>query len=227
MKTILSITAHPDDEVLGFGATAARFTSEGHRVVNCILSGRVDVRQFRPEPDDLYNHILLAQSIMKCDSPIIGDFPNIRFNTIPHHELVIFIESAIDIVKPDIIFTHFPHDLNDDHKHVSYACQAAARLFQRKKGKNLKALYFMEILSSTEWGFPINNNVFSPNAFVEIHSKFLNIKIKALEAYSGVMRDFPHPRSYEVLKGLAALRGSQAGLDYAESFQTAMNVLDL
>jgi len=227
MKTLLSITAHPDDEVLGFGATAAKLASEGHRVVNCILSGKVDVRQFRPELEHLNRHILEAQHIMKCDTPIIGDFPNIRFNTVPHHELVKFIETAINDIQPDIIFTHFPHDLNDDHKQVSYACQAAARLFQRKKCKPLQALYFMEVLSSTEWGFPVHANTFAPDTFVEIHSQFLELKIKALEAYTGVMRDYPHPRSYEVLKGLAAFRGSQAGLDYAESFKTAMNVLTI
>jgi hypothetical protein len=33
------------------------------------------------------------------------------------------------------------------------------------------------------------------------------------------MRDFPHPRSEEILKGLAAYRGGQAGLRYAEGFQ--------
>lgn len=225
MKTILSVTAHPDDEVLGFGATAAKLTSEGHRVVNCILSGKVEVRQFRPELKDLSRHILEAQQIMKCDAPIVGDFPNIRFNTVPHLDLVKFIEIAIDEVQPDIIFTHFPHDLNDDHKQVSCACQAAARLFQRKKCKPLQALYFMEVLSSTEWGFPVNANVFAPDTFIEIHSQFLELKIKALETYTGVMRNYPHPRSQEVLKGLAAFRGSQAGLDYAESFQTAMNVL--
>ena len=227
MKTILSVTAHPDDEVLGFGATAAKLASEGHRVVNCILSGKVEVRQFRPELEDLNRHILLAQNIMKCDTPIIGNFPNIRFNTVPHHELVKYIESAIDEVQPDILFTHFPYDLNDDHKQVSNACQAAARLFQRRKCKPLQALYFMEVLSSTEWEFPVNGNIFAPNSFVEIHTQFLELKIKALEAYAGVMRDFPHPRSREVLKGLAAFRGSQAGLDFAESFQMAMSVLNL
>ena len=225
MKTILSVTAHPDDEVLGFGATAAKLTSQGHKVFNCIRSGKVDVRQMRPELEELNRNIMTAQQILNCEEPIIGDFPNIRFNTVPHHELVKFIESVIETVQPDIIFTHYPYDLNNDHYQVSKACQAAARLFQRRKIKSLEALYFMEVLSSTEWAFPVDSNIFAPDTFVEIGEEFLNKKIKALEAYAGVMRDYPHPRSYEVLKGLAAFRGSQAGLNYAESFKTAMNVL--
>jgi hypothetical protein len=85
----------------------------------------------------------------------------------------------------------------------------------------------MEVLSSTEWGFPVDSNMFTPDTFVEIGETYLELKIKALEAYTGVMRDYPHPRSYEVLKGLAAYRGSQAGLIYAEAFKTGMNVLSL
>lgn len=34
------------------------------------------------------------------------------------------------------------------------------------------------------------------------------------------MRDYPHPRSKESLKGLAAYRGSQAGMRYAEAFES-------
>jgi N-acetylglucosamine malate deacetylase 1 len=33
------------------------------------------------------------------------------------------------------------------------------------------------------------------------------------------MRPYPHPRSKEALTGLAAYRGGQAGLKYAEAFQ--------
>jgi LmbE family N-acetylglucosaminyl deacetylase len=226
MKTFLSITAHPDDEVLGFGATAAKFASEGHKVVNCILSGKVVARQFRPDLEALNHHIRQAQELLKCGEPIIGDFPNIRFNIVPHHELVVFIEDVIEKVQPDIIFTHYPYDLNNDHYQTSIACQAAARLFQRKQSKPLQALYFMEVLSSTEWGFPVNSGGFTPDTFVEVGPEWIDVKIKALEAYAGVMREYPHPRSREVLTGLAAFRGSQAGLNYAESFKTAMNVLN-
>ncbi len=50
-------------------------------------------------------------------------------------------------------------------------------------------------------------------------------KARSLGSYRGVMRDFPHPRSEEILKGLAAYRGGQAGMKYAEAFQTAFHAL--
>lgn len=223
-KIILSITAHPDDEVLGFGGTAAKLGADGHTVVNCILSGEVDVRRHRPKISELNNHIRDAQSLMNCKEAILGGFPNIRFNTVPHIELVQFIEQVIENVKPDYIFTHHPYDLNDDHYHVSKACQVAARLFQRKPVKRILGLYFMEILSSTDWAFPVNNNQFQANTFFEIGEQYLETKINALKLYKGVMRDYPHPRSEEVLKGLASYRGAQSGLKYAEAFQAVFQL---
>lgn len=225
-KTILSVTAHPDDEALGFGATAAKLASQGNTIYNCILSGNVDARQFRPEVEELHQHTLNAQKIMGAQAPVLGSFPNIKFNTIPHLELVQFIEKAIMDVQPDFIFTHHPYDLNNDHYHVSKACQAASRLSQRKDVKPVKGLYFMEIPSSTDWAFPVDANGFRPNTFFEIGEEFLKVKIKAVDAYKGVMRPYPHPRSPEGLTGLAAYRGGQSGLNYAEAFQAIYQIFD-
>lgn len=226
-KIFLSVTAHPDDEVLGFGASAAKFVANGHTVYNCILSGNADARRHRPETDELISDTITAQKILGCQDPIIGAFPNIKFNNVPHLELVQYIEKVIEDVQPDYIFTHHPYDLNNDHYFVSKACQAAARLFQRKPVKRIQGLYFMEILSSTDWAFPVDGNNFQPNTFFEIGSDFLDIKLKALEAYRGVMRPFPHPRSKEALTGLAAYRGGQSGSNYAEAFQCVFQFLDI
>lgn len=78
----------------------------------------------------------------------------------------------------------------------------------------------MEVPSSTEWTLDSSENRFLPNTFVEIGEEGVVKKIEALSAYAGVMRPYPHPRSEEALKGLAAYRGSQAGVNYAEAFET-------
>ena len=79
----------------------------------------------------------------------------------------------------------------------------------------------MEVLSSTEWSFDTSANRFVPNYFVEIGKEGVGLKIEALSSYKGVMRPYPHPRSNEALKGLAAYRGVQAGCNYAEAFECA------
>lgn len=77
----------------------------------------------------------------------------------------------------------------------------------------------MEVPSSTEWSLDSSANLFSPNLFIEFGQAGVDVKIKALSAYKEVMRPYPHPRSVEALKGLAAYRGVEAGCDYAEAFE--------
>jgi LmbE family N-acetylglucosaminyl deacetylase len=219
--SVLIVAAHPDDEVLGCGATAAWFASQGVPVTSCILSGEVTVRQNRPELERLRRETQCAQAILGLCPPILGSFPNIEFNTVSHLEIVRFIEAAITETGADVIFTHDPGDLNEDHRVTSRACQVAARLSQRRPGvPPLRALFFMEVLSSTDWVFPGGAHPFTPDAFFPAEAT-LEKKIEALTAYSGVMRSFPHPRSVEILRGLAAYRGGQSGIPHAEAFRTA------
>tara|TARA_B110001454_G_C12704296_1_gene427955 strand:+ start:196 stop:876 length:681 start_codon:yes stop_codon:yes gene_type:complete len=226
MSIYLTITAHPDDEILGFGGSSYHLSKNGHTVFNCMLSGHVDQRKYRPEINELKKNIDDAQKIVGAENAILGNFPNIAFNTVPHIELVQFIEKIIVKTNPDYIFTHHSEDLNNDHYHTSKACQAAARLYQRRPIKKLKGLYFMEIPSSTDWSFNSNTTGFSPDTFITIGKSGLNKKIKALSAYKGIMRPYPHPRSKESIEALATIRGSQVGRKYCESFQTAMKIID-
>jgi N-acetylglucosamine malate deacetylase 1 len=217
----LVVVAHPDDEVLGAGATMYKLVQEGHSVNVCILSGEVSARQFRPTSDELNEDVQSSMNILGVDKVITGDFPNIEFNNSGHLKLVQFIEKAIIETKADVVFTHHSADLNNDHLHTSLACQAAVRLFQRRNDvKPLKELLFMEVPSSTEWGLNKAMNQFSPNTFIEVGEKSVDKKIEALSMYRGVMRDFPHPRSKEAIKGLAAYRGGQSGMFYAEAFES-------
>ncbi|MBO8173576.1 MAG: PIG-L family deacetylase [Bacillaceae bacterium] len=217
----LIVVAHPDDEVLGAGATMYKLANEGYSVNVCILSGEVDARNNRPTTDELNQDVNKSMKILGINDVIKGNFPNIKFNTVPHLEIVQFIERTIVETKAEVVFTHHPADLNNDHLHTSLACQAAVRLFQRRSDVTpLKELLFMEVPSSTEWALNKTMNQFSPNTFIEVGEKGVDKKIEALAAYRGVMRDYPHPRSNEVIKGLAAYRGGQAGMVYAEAFES-------
>jgi LmbE family N-acetylglucosaminyl deacetylase len=225
---VLIVVAHPDDEVLGCGGYAAMLAAAGHEVRSCILCASADERARRPDTGQLIRDTSRAQQILGLREPILGQFPNLRLNAVPHVELVQFIEKSMRETGSTVLITHHPADLNDDHLHTSRACQAASRLFQRVPDvPRLKALYFMEVLSSSDWAFGGNGDHFEPDSYVEIGEKNLNLKIEALAAYQDVMRPFPHPRSEEVLRGLAAFRGGQSGMHFAEAFQTAFHALDV
>lgn len=218
----LIVVAHPDDEALGAGASIYKWTKEGHTVDVCIMCAQAKARAFRPENEELDDDMRKSTKMLGIRNLYLGDFPNIEMNAAPHLHLVQFIEKAIVESKADIIVTHHPADTNNDHLHTALACDAAVRLFQRRvEVKPLSEVWYMEALSATDWNINNAMNPFRPNTFVEVGKDGVEQKLKALAQYRGVMRPYPHPRSEEVVTGLAAYRGSQAGCCYAEAFECA------
>lgn len=219
----LIVVAHPDDEVLGAGASIHKWTSNGDVVDVCIMCSEAKARSFRPENEDLKKDLENSSAFLGIGRKYEGSFPNIEMNTVPHLQLVQFIENAILESKPDIVISHHPADSNNDHLHTSMACQEAIRIAQRRPElKPLKEFWNMEVPSCTEWGVNSAMQKFTPNCFVEVGLEGVQAKIKALSMYRGVMRPYPHPRSEESIIGLAAYRGSQFQLKYAEAFEVVL-----
>ena len=216
------VVAHPDDEVLGAGASISKWTKED-KVDVCVLCSEAKARTFRPADLELESDIVNVGSFLGIQKKFEGTFPNIEMNTVPHLQLVQFIENAILESQPDIVITHHPADPNNDHLQTSLACQEAIRLSQRQSQvKPIKEFWYMEVPSCTEWNANTAIQSFRPNCFVEVGEEGVNAKIKALSMYRGVMRDYPHPRSEEFIKALAAYRGGQFGLNYAEAFEVVL-----
>lgn len=222
MKYLL-VVAHPDDEVLGAGASMFRWSREGHQIDVAIMCTEAKARAFRPEDKELDDDLNASSDFLGIHRKFEATFPNIEMNTVPHLKLVQFIESAIRESKPDIIITHHPADTNNDHLQTSMACQEAVRLFQRRpEVKRVRELWYMEVPSCTEWKINSAMVTFNPNCYVEVGKEGVDAKVKALSMYRGVMRPYPHPRSAEFIEGLAAYRGGQWGLMYAEAFEVVM-----
>lgn len=220
----LLVVAHPDDEVLGAGASIYKWTQAGHKVDVCIMCTEAKARAFRPKDKELNDDLNASSQFLGINKKYEAAFPNIEMNTVPHIQLVQYIESAIMDSEPDIVITHHPADTNNDHLQTSLACQEAIRLFQRRPEiKPLTEFWYMEVPSCTEWAVNSAMNLFRPNCYVEVGEEGINAKIKALSMYRGVMRSYPHPRSVEYVKGLAAMRGGQWGLNYAESFEIVVS----
>lgn len=220
MRKILLVVAHPDDEVLGAGGSIFKWTQTGDKVEICIMCTEAKARAFRPEDKELDDDLNASAESLGIVKKYEGSFPNIEMNTVPHLQLVQFIEKAILESKPDVIITHHPSDTNNDHLQTSMACQEAVRLFQRRpEVKPISEFWYMEVLSATDWSLNASMNKFEPNTFVEVGKEGVDAKIKAMHMYRGVMRPYPHPRSDEGIWGNAIYRGGQAGVMYAEAFQ--------
>ena len=219
----LIVVAHPDDEVLGAGGSIYKWSKRGDIVDVCVMCCEAKARAFRPSDEELDSDMNSALNVLGINRTYEGTFPNIEMNTLPHIKLVQFIEKAIIESQPDIIITHHTSDPNNDHLMTSMACQEAIRLFQRNpQYKPISEFWYMEVGSATDWSINSAFNPYRPDIFCEIGEEGISAKIKALSMYRGVMRPYPHPRSEEAMRGLAAWRGSQAGCIYAESFEAAL-----
>ena len=215
----LLVVAHPDDECLGAGATIHKLVRAGNSVAVATMASQAAARVNLSST--LAEEQARAFEILGIGKAYAADFPNIKMNAVPHLELVQFIEGCIQDFGAEVIITHHPSDTNIDHAITSGAAQAAAHLFQRREGvPALRELRYMETASATEWSLDSSLNRFLPNHYVEIGEDGLEVKLRALACYKGVMRPYPHPRSAEALRGLAAWRGAQAGCVYAEAFET-------
>ncbi|MDE7387635.1 MAG: PIG-L family deacetylase [Muribaculaceae bacterium] len=219
----LIVVAHPDDEVLGAGASIYKWSHEGHVVDVCIMCSEAKARAFRPNDSDLSADLNSSAAYIGIKNRYEYTFPNIEMNTVPHLQLVQAIERAIIECQPDVVITHHPSDTNNDHLQTSLACQEAIRIHQRRSDvKRINEVWYMEVPSCSEWAINSAFQKFIPNCYVEVGEDGVDAKLKALGMYRGVMRPYPHPRSTEYIKGLAAIRGGEWGLKYAEAFQIVL-----
>ncbi len=218
-KKIMVFAAHPDDEVLGCGGTIAMHAKKKD-IVQIVFftdgeSARFKGKKNQKKIDSRKNSAIKVSKLLKVKIPIFNYFPDNQLDTVAFLKVVKFVEKNINKFKPDTIYTHFPHDLNIDHRIVSKAVVTACRP-QKKSG--VKNILFFEIPSSTEWKIDFKKrNLFSPNWFQNISSTN-KIKMKALKIYKKELRKWPHPRSIKGVESLAKWRGATAGYHFAEAF---------
>lgn len=217
---VLVAAAHPDDEIIGCGATLRRLADEGANIYTCVLCGNVEARHNRPELDRLNTMAAEAARAVGVRASLKFDFENIKFNVVPHLDLVNAVEQAIMRFRPSWLFTHHPGDLNIDHRLAYDATMAALRLPQRLSADldatMIRKVLLFEVPSSTDWASPLDQ-AFVPNAFFDVRRTFAS-KMKALEHFEGALKPHPHGRSPENIRNLASLRGGQVGIELAEAF---------
>lgn len=226
MKKILVIAAHPDDEILGCGATLLYYKKLGYSIKVIFLSDGESSRNLKKNEKKKLIKLRSDQAkkvskISKFLKPEFINYPDNQLDTIPLLKIVQKIEKEIIRFKPSIIFTHYENDLNVDHqiafKSVLTATRPKSKSFVRK-------IYCFEIPSNTDFSFKKNKNkIFVPNFYVNIE-KYLKKKLELLRIYSGEMKRWPHQRSIKGIKVISNYRGSQIGVKNAEAFVCIRNL---
>lgn len=156
-KKILFIGAHTDDVELSAGGTIAKFIDEGH-----------DVRVYTFSYCDNMQLLLEFQRAMSS----LG-VKNYELNTYDNRTLSYYRQDVLqDLIKyresfyPDIVFTHDPQDLHQDH-----ACIGQ---------ETLRAFKFFNIISYIS---PWNSNADRPNLFINLSREHIERKLDACKQY--------------------------------------------
>lgn len=200
---ILFLIAHPDDEAYGPFGTIAKLAKEHTVTVFCLCNGE------RPGSEHVSADRVFAY---KASCELLGADMRIQDNpdcSLEYRDTLANVEGIINYFRPDVVYTHSPTDLHNDHKIVAEAALVACR---SKPGNTVKELYFFELPSFAQ------ANAFIPNVYKDI-TDYIDLKKQALALYKTEIYEFPDARSIEAVETLAKYRGYAAGVNYAEAFQ--------
>ncbi|MBT4880685.1 MAG: PIG-L family deacetylase [Alphaproteobacteria bacterium] len=222
MKKIAVISAHPDDEAFGCGGTLLKHKSKGDELSLLFMTDGISARKDASSKETSKRESDL-RTAMACLNPKHFErlnFPDNKLDSVPLLDIVQEIETFLQKVKPDIIYTHFWNDLNIDHSLTAKATLTATR---PGSPTSVKKILAYEVPSSTEW--QIEDEPFRPNYFVGIENQ-IDSKIELINCYETEVRPYPHPRSIENIKALGQVRGATVSIPYAEGFILVRSIDD-
>ncbi|UYZ64522.1 PIG-L deacetylase family protein [Hymenobacter weizhouensis] len=228
-KRILVVVAHPDDELLGLGATIHRLVHRQGCTARAVILGegltsRAAVREPAQWAAELAVHranIARAAEAIGYASTGIYDFADNRFDSVDLLDLVKVVEQEKEAFQPDVIFTHHGGDTNIDHRRTFEAVITGTRPVP---GEPMRTIIACETPSSTEWQAANYPNPFLPNFFLAVDEEDVAAKIAGMEAYEFEKRPYPHPRSPEALRIQAQRWGVVIGQPLAEAFMLIRHI---
>jgi LmbE family N-acetylglucosaminyl deacetylase len=228
-QRILVVVAHPDDELLGLGASIHRLVERHGCEARAVILGegltsRSATRDTERWATDLAQHrsnIAQAAAAVGYASTGIYDFADNRFDSVDLLDIIKVVEQEKEAFNPQLIFTHHGGDTNIDHRRTFEAVITACRPLP---GEPERTILACETPSSTEWQAANYPQPFLPNFFLTVTEEDIEAKILGMEAYEFEKRPYPHPRSPEALRLLAQRWGIVTGQPLAEAFMLVRHI---
>jgi LmbE family N-acetylglucosaminyl deacetylase len=211
---VLVIAPHADDEVIGAGGTIAKHVAHDDEVYLCVVTQPYSPPWSEQQLAAVRPQVREVQQVLRLRDVFFCGFPTVKLNTVPQIELASALQKIVDEVRPEVIYTTSPSDINEDHRIVYDRTLVAARPLP---GSLLRRLLAYETAGTARFGLPAGCAPFVPNVFVDV-AAFLDKKLEAMACYRTQMRDWPHPRSLQALRLQAEERGVSVGLPAAECF---------
>lgn len=222
-KRVLFVAPHADDELLGCGGVIAKYSQRGDHLAALILT---DASKGAPSQysesyiSQLRSDTLEAHAFIGLQETIFMDFPAPKLDQTPVSEIADGISRVISEFVPSIVFIPHVGDAHVDHQVAHDASLVACR---PKPNSVVERVIVYETLSETGWGR--FDRPFVPNYFEELEEQHLTSKIKAMEMIESQIQSYPHPRSRDAIRSLAAYRGASVGVRMAEAFAVVRTVL--
>ena len=219
-RSILAISAHPDDETLGCGGGLLRHQSLGDELHWLVVT---DPWPPMFEKDWIKQRELEIEAVAKAygmSSCHRAGLQATKLDSVSLGAVIQSIRRVLDEVQPDIIYVVHRGDVHSDHRVTFDATIAATKPFRSKRSTSI---FSYECPSSTNMAAPLVGNVFLPQVYCDV-SNFIEQKLEILSIYESEVFPPPHPRSLDAVRALARYRGSTISADYAESYSLIRDV---
>ena len=212
---ILVISPHPDDETLGCGGTILKHKDIGDKIYWLIIAN-ISVKNGwdRDIVEERQKEIETVAEMYGFEKTFKLDYPTAKLDIIPIQEIIKSVSKVILEIKPEIIYLPNRTDVHTDHQITFKAAYSCTKNFRYPF---IKKILMYETLSETEFSPALPENAFVPNVFIGI-TNYIEQKIEIMSIYKSEIMKYPLPRSLDSIKALARYRGSQIGVEYAESF---------
>lgn len=218
MKKVLFVAAHADDETLGCGGTILKHKAQGDEIHWLLMSGPTAAPPMYYSQEVIErraNTVKKVEMAYRFDSVCYLGFQAMFLHQIDAKDMIMKIDEAIMRIKPEIIYLMNNTDVHSDHRIAFDAVYACTKSFRKPF---IEQILMLEALSETEFALATQATSFCPNVYVDI-TPYMDKKLEIMEMYKDQLMQEPYPRSLSSIKALARVRGSRAGVMYAEAFQ--------
>lgn len=202
MGKVLIIISNPGEEVLSCGGAIQRLRKQGYEVyLLCLSPGDVSNAEEKEVATAFHR---------SCDFLNLMDFHMLELTSHELRTLPIdvlgedYIKPFIDIIKPDMIFTHSKASLLKEQSRLEAAVELVAI--------NCNMIF---TFVSPEDSFKIGEE-WKPNTYMTLSDKHIENKCKAFSKYSDRLDG--GIRSRRGIEVSAAFGGCVIGKEYAEAF---------
>lgn len=198
--------AHPDDPESACGATMARFSAAGHRVVALYLTRGEAGIEGRSHAEAAA--IRTREARRACE--ILGARPvfanQIDGSTEVNDKRYAEFRELLLAQKPDLVFAHWPIDTHRDHRVTSLMVYDAWQRSQAD-GRGAFELYYHEVLTGRQ------TQQFLPTTYVDVTSTWRK-KHDAIYAHTSQRPENCYAYHAEMEK----FRGMECGCERAEAY---------